>query len=166
MCRGDPRQFDAVVASSGIQKLPGRWLRLLLLLGGDIERNPGPDKLLGRGKLDMTVGFRAETAVRMSKCLQAFSTWVATGAQLPWDRVCSDPEALSWALRAYGMHCFEIGLPRYLYTYAITACQDRFASGKFTNLANADPSYLLLQSEPVLVWPACGSGFLGWAACF
>ena len=130
LCRGDPRHFDAVVAASRIQKLPGRWLRLLLLLGGDIERNPGPSKLLGRGKLDMSVGFRAETAVRMSKCLQAFSAWISSGAQLPWEKVCSDPEALSWALRAYGMHCFEIGLPRYMYTYAITACQDRFPACK------------------------------------
>lgn len=39
---GDPRPFDCVVAASRVPKIAARWLRFLLLLGGDIEVNPGP----------------------------------------------------------------------------------------------------------------------------
>ena len=42
LCRGDYTLFDVYVASQGVPKIASRWLRLLLLLGGDIERNPGP----------------------------------------------------------------------------------------------------------------------------
>ena len=39
---GSPRRFDAVLAGAAVPRLLGRWVRLLLLLGGDIETNPGP----------------------------------------------------------------------------------------------------------------------------
>ena len=42
LCRHDYTLFDVYLASQGVPKLASRWLRLLLLLGGDIERNPGP----------------------------------------------------------------------------------------------------------------------------
>ncbi|CAE7269931.1 unnamed protein product, partial [Symbiodinium necroappetens] len=42
LCRRDYSLFDVYLASQGVPKLASRWLRLLLLLGGDIERNPGP----------------------------------------------------------------------------------------------------------------------------
>ncbi|OLP99347.1 hypothetical protein AK812_SmicGene18107 [Symbiodinium microadriaticum] len=42
LCLGDYTLFDVYVASQGVPKIASRWLRLLLLLGGDIERNPGP----------------------------------------------------------------------------------------------------------------------------
>ncbi|CAE7310120.1 unnamed protein product, partial [Symbiodinium necroappetens] len=41
LCRRDYSLFDVYLASQGVPKLASRWLRLLLLLGGDIERNPG-----------------------------------------------------------------------------------------------------------------------------
>ena len=37
-----------------------------------------------------------------------------------------DPQALAYGLRAYGLYCFEKGLPRYLFVYAITGVQDLF----------------------------------------
>ena len=32
---------------------------------------------------------------------------------------------MCWCLRAYGLHCFSSGLPRYLFVYAVTAVQDQ-----------------------------------------
>ena len=125
---GDRRAFDCVVAASRVPKNPARWLRLLLLLGGDIERNPGPYRPPApRGKLDLTVGFSAATSSRMTKCLEAFRQW-CEASDLPWDSLVISPEALAWALRGYGMHLFEVGLPRYLLVYSITACQDLYPS--------------------------------------
>ena len=40
--RGSYARFDAVLGSSAVPRLLGRWVRLLLLLGGDVETNPGP----------------------------------------------------------------------------------------------------------------------------
>ena len=40
LCKGDPHRFDLILCASKVSKLAARWLRLLLLLGGDIERNP------------------------------------------------------------------------------------------------------------------------------
>ncbi|OLP85556.1 hypothetical protein AK812_SmicGene33449 [Symbiodinium microadriaticum] len=41
LCQGQTHRFDLTVASSAAPKLAARWFRLLLLLGGDIEVNPG-----------------------------------------------------------------------------------------------------------------------------
>ena len=141
---GDYRAFDCVVAASRIPKNPARWLRFLLLLGGDIEPNPGPP-ISGsrtscfratsgthrmpapRGKLDLSVGFSVATSTRMAKCLEAFKQWCEV-SNLPWEPLVASPEALAWALRGYGMHLFEVGLPRYLLVYSITACQDMYPS--------------------------------------
>lgn len=41
---GRPHQFDLVVAASKVSKNPARWLRMLLMLAGDIEPHPGPRK--------------------------------------------------------------------------------------------------------------------------
>ena len=51
LAKGDYRKFDAVVCSSRYSKNPARWLRFLLLLCGDIERNPGPK----RGKMNLNM---------------------------------------------------------------------------------------------------------------
>ena len=73
LCNGEHFRFACVVASSRCSKLAARWLRLLLLLGGDIERNPGPAlPRAPRGPLDLTSGFTAGAADRMAKCLQGF----------------------------------------------------------------------------------------------
>ena len=72
LAKGDYRKFDAVVCSSRYSKNPARWLRFLLLLCGDIERNPGPK----RGKMNLNIGFVKATSERMIKCLAAFQRWV------------------------------------------------------------------------------------------
>lgn len=125
---GKPEAFDQVIQSSRIARNPARWLRFLLLLCGDIERNPGPLKV--RGKMDLNVGFAPQTASRMASCLEAFKRWVCEVASFNWEELTADPSALAWALRAYGVHCYESGLPRYLLVYAITAIQDAYPQAK------------------------------------
>ena len=135
LSQGDTRKFDAVVASARIEKLAARWLRFLLLLAGDIEPHPGPT-YRPRGSFDLKVGFEAHTASTMSRCLSAFAVWVEQHAKLKWELVTQDPQALATALRAYGIHCFELGLPRYMFVYSITAVQDQFPLVKsFSNIA-------------------------------
>lgn len=73
--RGDHEAFDAILTASAVAKLPGRWLRLLLLLGGDIERNPGPLTGLSperkpRGTFDVNVGYAHATALRHEQCVR------------------------------------------------------------------------------------------------
>ena len=121
LANGDSRAFDCVVSSSRIPKIAARWLRLLLLLGGDIERNPGPR---ARGPLDLKIGFVQATSDRMEKCFEGLRRWCIDVGELDWDMIKGDPRALAWALRGYGLHLFEEGHPRYLFTYAITAAQE------------------------------------------
>lgn len=71
------------------------------------------------------MGFAEATHFRMSKCYEAFKQWVQHEAGLAWASLEDDPQAVAWALRAYGMFCFEKGVPRYMYVYAITAVQDQ-----------------------------------------
>ena len=59
---GDPGDFDKVVLAARIKKIPARWL---LLLGGDIERNPGPAPPRRRGPLDLAAGFAPSAAKKM-----------------------------------------------------------------------------------------------------
>ena len=122
--RGDSRPFDCVVRAGDICKNPARWLRfLLLLLSNDVEPNPGPRR---RGPFDFSVGFVEVTADRMKRCFEAFQVWVDERAGVPWPALLSDPHGLAWALRGYGLYCFETGLPRYMYVYAITGAQEFF----------------------------------------
>ena len=116
---GHTQPFDFVVASARYGRVAARWLRILLLLGGD---NPGP--AVGRGPLDLSVGFAAATSDRMRKCLSGFQLWCRDEASMDWSQVVTDPQAVALALRGYGLHLFERGHPRYLYTYAITATQE------------------------------------------
>ena len=88
---GHTRPFDFVVASARYGRVAARWLRLLLLLGGDIERNPGPS--FGRGPLDLSVGFAVATSDRMRKCLTAFQLWCRDEASLDWAHLVTDPQA-------------------------------------------------------------------------
>ena len=103
LCRlqgGDSSLFDLVVESSRVPKLCGRWLRFLLLLGGDIERNPGPrGDRVPRGPLDLTTGFAAVTVDRMKRCVDGFQAWVEEEAQLTWSSLVKDPHATCLALR-------------------------------------------------------------------
>eukprot|EP00438_Fugacium_kawagutii_P015642 Skav215148 [mRNA] locus=scaffold2462:83903:87145:- [translate_table: standard] len=123
MLAGDFRRFDLVCQTAQVPKIFARWLRLLLLLGGDIERNPGPAKA-PRGELDLHAGFHPATATRMAKCFDAFAEWLKCEVQLAVDRVLLRADTCGLALRAYGMHLYRTGMPRYLLVYAITAVQD------------------------------------------
>ena len=117
-------RFDCNVRASQFSLNAGRWLRFLLLLAGDVERNPGPVKpRQPRGPLDLNIGFAPVTADRMAKCFGAFREWSITSG-FDWTRLSGDPQALAWGLRAYGLYCFEAGLPRYMYVYSITGAQE------------------------------------------
>ncbi|CAK9004707.1 Uncharacterized protein SCF082_LOCUS8303 [Durusdinium trenchii] len=115
----------------GFEKNPARWLRFLLLLAGDIEENPGPVRpQVARGPMDLSVGFAESTAQRMHKCLLAFKLWVENEFPNSWSKLERDCSALCWAVRAYGLHCFSSGLPRYMFVYTITAIQDQYPGSK------------------------------------
>ncbi len=125
---GDAGLFDVCVEASKFSKNPARWLRMLLLLSGDIEPNPGPRA--ARGPLDLQVGFVPVTATRMEKCFAAFRKWVEDEAHLPWEQISQSADLMGISLRAYGLHCFSTGLPRYLFVYAITATQEFYPNYK------------------------------------
>lgn len=121
---GDHRRFDQVIASAKWVNPLGRWVRILLLLAGDIERNPGPEsmgprKYQPRGPLDLNVGFSQATAARMEMCLKDFSNWLG----LDLDDALASAEVANLALRAYGMELFAGGFPRYKFVYAVTGVQ-------------------------------------------
>ena len=71
--RGDTGRFDICLAAARVPKNPSRWLRMLLLLAGDIEPRPGPAPK-PRGPLDLQSGFAASTRHKMQKSLDAFAT--------------------------------------------------------------------------------------------
>eukprot|EP00438_Fugacium_kawagutii_P008019 Skav209170 [mRNA] locus=scaffold1137:401715:406094:- [translate_table: standard] len=126
--KGKHEKFDAIIASSRVSKNPARWIRFLLLLAGDIERNPGPSVKAPkpRGAMDLTVGFSQQTSTRMTRCLGVFRNWVVHEGGFDWEEVISTTQGLAYALRAYGLFLFERGYPRYMLVYAITAVQDVF----------------------------------------
>ncbi|CAL1144007.1 unnamed protein product [Cladocopium goreaui] len=123
---GNTDDFDLVVMSASLGRNAARWLRLLLLLGGDIERNPGPQKTQRspRGPLDAAVGFAPATSRRMEDCVTGFKLWVDQTLNSSFSSLVQSPHGMALALRAYGMHLFEQGFPRYLYVYAITGIQN------------------------------------------
>ena len=125
--RGDTELFDLVLAASGYQRPVGRWIRLLLLLSGDVERNPGPNQrghYVRRGPLDMDGGITPATSKRMDDCLLGFRRWTETHFPGSFDDICSSAFGVATALRGYGCYLYEGGFPRYMLTYAITAVQD------------------------------------------
>ena len=115
-----------MLTAARVPKLAGRWLRLLLLLGGDVEPYPGRRQpvRIPRGPLDLQSGFTSSTVQRMARCMQAFEEWVLSELGFPFSRLCLAPEPLALALRAYGLYLYSAGFPRYLFVYAITAVQD------------------------------------------
>ena len=123
LCAGDFYRFDVCLAASSVPKQAARWLRLLLLLGGDIERSPGPPPV-PRGPLDLSSGFVATTRHKMRKSLDAFAHWLREELGLSLNQVLSSVSAAATALRAFGLHLYAAGLPRYLLVYAITSVQD------------------------------------------
>ena len=93
------------MASARYGRVAARWLRILLLLGGDIERNPGP--AVGRGaRLIFQLVFAAATSDRMRKCLSGFQLWCRDEASIDWPQLVTDPQAVALALRGYGFAPF------------------------------------------------------------
>ncbi|CAE7673514.1 Senp8 [Symbiodinium sp. CCMP2456] len=127
---GDWRSFDLIVEASCLKKIPARWLRFLLLLGGDIERNPGPriTAKTPRGPLDLEQGFVPSTVHKMRKALGALELWLLEVAHLSLEEALSTNEGAELALRGFGLHLYAEGHPRYLLVYAITAIQNRCPS--------------------------------------
>lgn len=127
LASGDTRLFDLVCASAAVPRRLGRWVRLLLLLAGDVERNPGPRHSGGpRGRLDLQSGFAVSTRNKMSKALSAFTVWLLSEFSLSLEDVTSSASTAALALRAFGLHLYSGGYPRYLLVYAITSIQDLF----------------------------------------
>ena len=125
---GDYAAFDTHLSSACYAKLPGRWLRLLLLLGGDIERNPGPavPSRVPRGPFDPRLGFTQSTSSRMEQCFSAFRIWVQENFSCDFENLSQNAHGIALGLRGYGQYLYESGHPRYMLVYAITAVQDKF----------------------------------------
>ena len=122
-------RFDKVLLASRFTKNAARWLRMLLLLAGDIEPNPGPaghtkHSWTPRGPLDLTVGFTTQTSQRMSTCVNEFCSWLLSTLNIVFNDIAWDVTAAPLAVRAYGMHLFSIGAPRYKFVYCVTGVQD------------------------------------------
>ena len=98
--RGDCTAFEAVTAAARVPRNAARWLRFLLLLAGDIERNRGPNRVppTPRGPLDLDAGFATSTAQKMSKSFSGFKAWIV-------EHICSSPESVFFELRGdrYGL---------------------------------------------------------------
>ena len=125
LAAGDYRPFDLVRASASVPRVQGRWLRLLLLLAGDVERNPGPfHDGAPRGALDLQGGFASSTRHKMDKALSAFAVWLRGSFGLELEAVLSSASSAALALRAFGLYLYSSGQPRYLLVYAITSVQD------------------------------------------
>ena len=139
---GKVELFDQMIALAKWNRPVGRWIRLLLLLAGDIEQNPGPPQTTSnkqyapRGELNLLGGFATATSTRMQKCLQSFQKWCVDEAGVSFESVCETAEAANLALRAYGLSLFREGKPRYMLVYAITAIQQLFPEFR-RNLAGA-----------------------------
>ena len=127
LCHGKTQRFDLLCASCAVPRVLGRWVRLLLLLAGDVERNPGPRRApVPRGVLDLQSGFAASTRHKMTKALGAFLTWISSTLNLDGDTVLSCSRSAALALRGFGLYLYAAGHPRYLLVYAITAVQDLY----------------------------------------
>lgn len=88
-----------------------RWVRLLLLLAGDVERNPGPAVPAGsyapRGELDMFGGLTHATSARTQSCLDGFASWLHEHGGAPLDNTLATAESCN-----FGAQCLWEGLVR------------------------------------------------------
>ena len=104
---GHYETFDAVLSAASVSRLPGRWLRLLLLLGGDIETNPGPPPpRKPRGTFDLSLGLSHATALRHEQCVRGFAVGIEEHCQCSPKGLTENVHATALALRGYG--CISI----------------------------------------------------------
>lgn len=150
--QGDTGPFDKMIELARWTRPVGRWIRILLLLSGDIEQNPGPKfggaaerSYTPRGELDLLGGFATATSQRMKRCFDEFQLW-CTAKGFCFTTICANAENMNLALRAYGLELFKDGKPRYLLVYAITAVQQFFPEFK-RHLAGAWQVDLRWQME-------------------
>ena len=108
------------LAAASFPQVPGRWVKLVLLLCGDIERNPGPWSPPAKGGIivhhvvlsTILSGFqlpptRVWTSVFMVFRCGYLNIWKPTSRRFQLI-------ALALALRSYGRFIYENGYPRYL----------------------------------------------------
>lgn len=136
---------------------------MLLLLGGDIERNPGPvpPPRVPRGPCDPRLGFTQSTSTQMEQlCFSAFKLWALENLSCDFEQLSQNAHGIALGLRGC-QYLDESGHPRYMLVYAITAVQDKFPhyrgflsrrgrltrSGSRRSQASADPSFLLQSCE-------------------
>ena len=113
----------------------------------------------------------------MSNSLAGFVAWLAAEYCLTLEQVLRGHEEAATALRAYGLHLYEAGLPRYLFVYAITAIQDLRPAfrGSLTPAWQIDKKWQLAEPgscRPVLSAPILQAaiavallwGWCDWAA--
>lgn len=140
----------------------GRWYRLLLLLAGDVEQNPGPQcahSRAPRGDLNLIGGFAQATSDRMAKCLKAFGLWCETHAGLTLEQVVENVEITNLALKACGLALFKRGSPRYMLVYAITAELGRLTrNDNWKSPALVEPCFQLRSSALFLALSCFGGG--------
>ena len=170
---GDAYPFDVVTAASRVPKLAARWLRLLLLLGGDIEPHPGPPcGGAPQGPLDLQSGFAASTRYKMDKAMDAFTVWLESDLNISLPAVLQSAQTAATALRGFGLHLYAAGLPRYLLVYAITAVQDAYPEFRshLTPAWQVDRKWQQMEpgesrpviSQPILQAAICLALIWGW----
>ena len=151
LAAGKTYRFDIMLAAARVPRLPGRWLRLLLLLAGDVERNPGPVTFRAPcGALDLSSGFATTTKQKMTKSLDS-----------GWEARCSFPFLLyspmlkvpPWRLGHTVFICIPRGFPGTFLSMPSLPCKIAAGSsrailhphgrltksGSWPNLANVAP---------------------------
>lgn len=98
LSRGNVALFDREIELARWSRLVGRWIRLLLILAGDIELHPGPLMVPGpyelhsgplltgilapRGKLHLLGGFSLATSARQQEDFEALDSWCSCSVDL------------------------------------------------------------------------------------
>ncbi|CAE7206111.1 unnamed protein product [Symbiodinium pilosum] len=126
LCKGYTQRFDLLCASCAVSRVLGRWLRLLLLLAGDVELEEPWAWPLTRSTLCPRLAVRL-CSFNASQDDQGPGCLHDLGMQrlcLDADAVLSSSRSAALALRGFGLYLYAAGHPRYLLVYAITAVQD------------------------------------------
>ena len=124
-----PARFDAVVAEGTVPRLLGRWVRLLLLRAGDVERNPGPRRqrpLEPRGELGAWRALGSDTARRRQFALDRFEVYLREAFGTDLRTLGGSGVLLAAALRAFIRQLFDEGSPQHLAKESVLAVSDLY----------------------------------------
>ena len=69
-------------------------------------------------------GLASSTRYKMAKALEGFIKWLEASLGIGFVAAMSSAQTAALALRAYGLHLYSTGHPRYLLVYALTAVQN------------------------------------------